>query len=123
MLALLLALVWAPLMSHCVLETVPGFEFLRCDASSQASSPDADHCSDTGCCSVENGDCHPPSLQPLLPLPLLVLLPLVVPAEAEVCLPSQNSLPVPTPPPPDLASAWQFMFRTALPARAPSSVS
>ena len=47
----LAASLWLPASAHCQLETVPGFEFLRCSVDTGDAQQPAKDCSN--CCSVE----------------------------------------------------------------------
>ena len=123
MLALTLALAWAPLMSHCSLETLPGLKFLRC-ASEAHQSPGAPvHCDTTSCCPVESGSYQAPSHQPLVPVFALALLSFDLLSDPEPSAPPQVTLGLLTAAPPELSSTWQFALRTAPPSRAPSLLS
>ena len=123
MLALLLALAWAPLMSHCALETVPGLKFLRCASEGQTPASAPGHCDGTSCCAVESGVYQAPSHQQIVPAFALALLSFC--AVADAGYPPSPRVPVDllTSAPPELATAWQFTSRASPPCRAPSLVS
>ena len=122
-LLLLLAAAWLPLTSHCKLEALPGLEFLQC-ADGQACHQDADVPNDGGCCSLEAAHYFLPSQQPDVAPALLLALPAFESPLALVRgLPAPVSLGILTAAPPDLPASWQFVFRTALPPRAPSFAS
>jgi hypothetical protein len=123
MLALLLALAWVPLMSHCKLETVPGLQFLRCAFEDQAPAKAPGHCDGASCCAVESGKYQAPSHQQIVPVFALAPLPFDVIADCDRALPPAVSLGLLTAAPPEFSSTWQFTFRTAPPSRAPSLVS
>jgi hypothetical protein len=123
MLALLLALAWVPLTSHCLLESACGFEFLRCAADTQGSPANPDHCGDNGCCSVEEASYQTPSHQETVCVFALTLLSSELSADSECSFRPQVTLGPLTSAPPELSTAWQFSSRTALPSRAPSLVS
>lgn len=120
MIALLLALAWAPLVSHCQLESLSNLQFLRCETANQPAEPGSGHCSDTSCCAVESGHYLLPSHQ--LIVPVNAFAPVLSAAVEDVVrrLPPQVNLGELTAAPPELASGWQFRFRTAPPSRAPS---
>jgi hypothetical protein len=116
----LAAFVWLPVSAHCQLETVPGFEFLRCASESQSSQG---HCADSGCCSAEKSQYKSEQvrvslatldLTPVPPTPSLVLT---------ASLPDEVCVGVLTAAPPQLLKSRHFLSRTALPARAPSIAS
>lgn len=117
--AVWLALVWAPMTSHCDLEHLPGMEFVACcDLAAPDSHQERDCQADT-CASVESGHykteeqgvCVPP---PPVPsgVPLLSLsnqsprLSQLSPRPAEI----RNELP----------RRWAFTLRLASLPRAPS---
>jgi len=123
MLALLLALIWTPLMSHCALETVTGLQFLRCGPDLHSSTCPTDHCGNGACCAFESGKFHTPGHQPVVPVFVLTLLPFGLVADFEPVFPPEVSLGVLTSAPPGLSTAWQFSLRAAPLSRAPSLVS
>lgn len=123
MLALLLALAWAPLTAHCELESATGLDFLRCASASQPASNGAGHCDDTSCCAVESAKYPAPSQRPIVPVFVLVALPLDLVTHYELPQPPRVTLDLPTSAPPELSTAWQFIARAAPPCRAPSLAS
>ena len=123
MLALMLALAWVPLMSHCQLESASGLQFLRCASDDQPPASVPGHCDGASCCAVESGKYQAPSHQQIVPVFALALLPFDLVADSGHSLPPQVSLGLLTAAPPELSSTWQFTFRTAPPSRAPSLVS
>jgi len=123
MLALLLALAWMPLMSHCKLETVLGFQFIRCASEGQAPVNGPGHCGGDYCCAVETGSFQAPNHQQIVPVVALALLPLGRVAICEIPLAPRETLGLFTSAPPELCTAWQFTFRTAPAPRAPSLLS
>jgi hypothetical protein len=124
--ALLLALAWVPINAHCLLESVPGLEFVRCCADAEAPSPApvGDPCKDDGCCTVESSHYQVPREETAASLLLLAILVEVCPVIPEgVTLSEVATGDPPAFPPPELPSSWQFALRTALPVRAPSLAS
>ncbi len=119
----LLALAWVPLMSHCLIEVVPGFEFLSCSSDVQTSNEGGDPCKSSGCCAVESAKYQSPRQQEITPIVVVAILPAENFDVLEQSLPAQVSLGVLTAAPPDLPTSWQFSLRTALPVRAPSLAS
>ncbi|MGC3958435.1 MAG: hypothetical protein QM813_10990 [Verrucomicrobiota bacterium] len=122
----LAALAWLPMTSHCRWESVPGFEFLGCVSEANChgeSKPQQSAPEQSGCCSVEKTQYKSDQLRITLPTPEMLaiaatpLCDLVSALPAEVCVGVLNTGP------PELPSTWQFSFRTALPARAPSFLS
>lgn len=119
----LLALAWVPLTSHCRIEAVPGFEFLRCSTDVQSPNEGGDPCKDDGCCSVESAQYKSPRQQNITPVVLVAILPTDNFGVLEHSLPAEVSLGILTAAPPELPTSWQFLSRTALPVRAPSLAS
>lgn len=117
--ALFLALAWLPVTSHCQMEVLPGLEFLQCGTDN--SQPD--NCGDSGCCAVESSSYQTTRNDESCPLIVLNLLALVPVPVVESSLPQEVSLGVLTSAPPEISRSWQFLSRSALPVRAPSSVS
>jgi len=126
-LTVLLAILWLPVTSHCLLfETADGFDLLSC--CTHAETPgNTDHheneCATDSCAIVESGQ-YKTSLQRLTIPPFVTQVAFELPAPFTATLP-----PILIPLQHidgDLASrpgTWQFSARTALPPRAPSCVS
>lgn len=118
----MLALVLYGLASmHCILEGVPGLDFLKtcCFVDSAPSAPQ-DCESDE--CVVENANYRVEEQSVAAPQPLLLLALLSSAIEAPLPEPQVASL-VASESPPELQKVWQFSHRTALPVRAPSLAS
>jgi hypothetical protein len=120
---LLVALAWAPLTSHCRIEAVPGFEFLRCSTDSPPSNEGGDPCDDGGCCSIESAKYQPIRQQDVTSVVLVAILPSDGIGRVEQRLPAGACPWISSVAPAHLSSTWQFSRRAALPVRAPSSVS
>lgn len=127
MLTLLLAIIWLPVSSHCLLtEVISGFESISCCAHSDTKNPPASHQDDcaTDACATVEGAQYKSSFQRVtvpvldhhvlfeLPAPLLTPLPLATISTHS----AGDTLAL-------LPAAWQFSVRTALPGRDPSFVS
>lgn len=114
----LTAFIWLPASAHCQLETLPGCEALRCAAEAQPShSP----CQDDGCSAIEKSQYHAGQFRVAIPaldsLPVPFAPPILVSAKS---LPDEVRVGILTSAPPKLLKTWQFVCRTARPARAPS---
>jgi len=112
----LLALLWLPVTSHCLLESFGAIpEFLHC---AEVCTPiDADHSDDADVCASLETASYKTEQYPvfvkgprLVPVPLLVLF---EPAPASQILFSSNDDP-------SRWVTWQFVLRAAAPPRAPS---
>ena len=122
----LVAFAWLPMTSHCRLEAVPGFEFLACisenvchgESKSQQSVPEQ-----SGCCSIEKSHYKSDQLRITLPTPEMLAIAATPSFDLASILPAEVCVGILNTGPPELRSSWQFSFRTALPARAPSLVS
>lgn len=122
----LVALTWVLLTSHCRIEAMPGFEFLRCATDIHApaeSESGGDPCKDAGCCSIESAQYHAPRQHEIAPVVIFAILPAESFRVVTQSLPKEVSLGILTAAPPELPSSWQFLSRTALPPRAPSLAS
>jgi hypothetical protein len=120
--ALLLAVFWMPLTSHCNLEQLPGLQFLACGDQSDQTPHTNTGCGESACASVESG-LYKTEERPNT-LPASALLPVFGVAAAMDTLPQMAQLRANLEfAPPELSRGWQFHFRTALPPRAPSLAS
>lgn len=113
---------WGLSAMHCKLEALPGMEFLKicCFVDSVPSSPK--DCESDGCGEVEDGVYRIEEQTASAPQPLLILALLSLAIEAPMPELQVCSF-VASRPPPELPRTWQFSYRTALPARAPSNAS
>jgi hypothetical protein len=121
MLLVLMALTWAPLSIHCQLEAVSELSFLRCLTSHAANPAPGLHCEDTGCCAWESGAWQLPAVQAagaIAPIVSFVWLLPHAPEEAALAVAMVRWELGGAPP--DLPVRWQFAYRAARPARAPS---
>lgn len=116
--ALLLALLWMPVSSHCLLECA---EFIHQDACCQADlSSDHSHGHDAadGNCQVESRQLAAQKhdvLKECLLVALLKSIEFSLPEPSGVAfIPSEGVAP------PELSSSWQFVSRSAVSPRAPS---
>lgn len=120
------ALTWVLLTSHCRIEAMPGFEFLRCATDIHApakSESGGAPCKDTGCCSIESAQYHAPRQHDIAPVVILAVVPAEIFRAVTQSLPRVVSLGILTAAPPELSTSWQFLSRTALLPRAPSLAS
>jgi len=121
--AAMLALVLYGLASmHCILEGVPGLEFLKtcCFLDSASSVPQG--CEGDGCNAIEGGKYLPEQQTVSAPQPSLLFALFSTVIEAPLPELQATSFSI-SETPQDLLGAWQFSQRTALPPRAPSVVS
>lgn len=121
---MLLVAVWLPESSHALLESLELIHQHHGQADSSSRGGDNHEAAD-GNCRVESNHVQVP--QPVLSGPLLPResadYPLPVAAFIEDLLTLPNGPAPPGAAPPELSHCWQFFFRTALPARAPSLIS
>lgn len=127
-LTLLLAILWLPVTSHCLLfESIASPELLTCCSHETASTPESSHHQDdcaSDACAVVEGAQYKSSLQRVI-VPVLehhILFELPAPHSTPATLAASGTLGS------DdtlarLPGAWQFFARTALLPRAPSFVS
>ena len=122
----LAAFAWLPMASHCRLESVPGFEFLACISETTChgeSKPQQSGADQSGCCSVEKSHYKSDQLRITLPTPEMLTIDSAPSFDLARALPAEVCVGILNTGPPELPSTWQFSFRTALPARAPSFIS
>jgi hypothetical protein len=112
---------WLGMNFHCRLESVPGLEFMSCEASHVPENPADTHCDDNACRTIEAGHFTQAiaRVSPERPAASAALAGRVAP-EPELQPVAGVSAP-PATVPPDLPRAWQFLCRAALPPRAPST--
>ena len=122
--AILLATLWLPLTSHCLIESLSGSAFLPCSSehTHDSSSDESSH-EQEGCCALEASQYHLPKKQESASVFVVTLPPLGLTGEILASLPAEVCLGVLTAAPPELLSTWQFVTRSALPVRAPSLAS
>ena len=125
MLTILLAIVWMPLTSHCLLlESASNLEFLSCcEHKVTATAHHEDECANDSCAVVEGAQYKSsfqrvsvPPLETHVAFELPPLLDATLTSTASAAHQSDDALG-------QLPVAWQFSFRTAAPPRAPSFVS
>jgi len=120
--AVLLALLWLPMVSHCTWEHLSGLEFLGCCSATPVESHQEDDCQTDLCASVESGYYKTEERAVTAPSPVLLvelLIASLMPAQENLTVTGIASPSVPA----ELRQRWQFDFRTAAPPRAPSFVS
>jgi hypothetical protein len=115
---LLVLAVWSVAVVHCKLETVLGYDILRCAEDSKGNAD----CGGDGCETVEVAAYKVPDHQNVAPLPI------ILPDLLSLC-PSVEVVPIEQPPfvacqsPPEIPQSWQFASRAAPSPRAPSLAS
>ena len=121
--ALVLALVWLPAASCCLIDAsgLLGKQDC-CSKEAPRSVPGPGNC-DKLCAALATATFLPQQSQPLVFAPVGVLLfdSATTPSEIQWAVGAGRDLPATAPP--ELAGHWQFSFRTALSPRAPSFVS
>ena len=117
----LAAFLWLPVSAHCLLESIPGLEFLDCTIAAADTQQPTQDCSD--CCAVEKSQYRAEQVQLSIPTPELLPLFCAPVSAAAAALPVEVSAGILTAAPPQLLQTWQFASRTALPVRAPSIAS
>ncbi|MBI5772854.1 MAG: hypothetical protein HZA89_03810 [Verrucomicrobia bacterium] len=117
--AMMLLAVWLPATSHCLLEIAGVIHESDCCANAQGAEEPGHDAAD-GNCQIEAGNYR-------LPKPgSFVLSPVFMPCLSLLLVSPALDLTAPVPgfganaPPPELPVSWCFLWRTALPARAPS---
>lgn len=124
--SLLLAAVWLPASSHALLEH---FELIHQVHADHDADSDGSHEHDADNHEAADGRCALSSTHVSVPQPNAVALPMLFCAlgldwASELHVePQPSGLAPPGTAPPQFSHRWQFSFRTALPARAPSLIS
>jgi len=124
-LPIIMATLWVGLGSHCLLEVLPGLEFLSCCHHAVEQKSPAHHekdCGNDGCSTIEAGlyQLAKPQLTPSKPLAPMVAWLIPPPGTDNLFAPRSPALAPSSPP--ELPRTWQFFRRAALPPRAPSSI-
>lgn len=113
--ALALAIVWAPIASHCAWEGMPGLQLFQC----ATDVPQDSDCAQDACARIETASYKSSDSETIVPSPVRLTIVL------ETVL--ARDLPAPLPPPGIGESkripGWRFAHRVALPPRAPSFAS
>lgn len=112
LISILLAVLWLPITAHCSLETLPGFEFLLCEAD-----PSQEDCCEDTCAQIEKPSYKVSDTETIVPEPqsafwFEMFFTRVIPVDSP-----QPS----TAAPPEIPNGWQFSSRSALPSRPPPS--
>ena len=124
--SLLLVALWLPASSHALLESAGLIHQVHADHDAD-SSGSHEHDSDNH--EAADGKCALASTHVSVPVPNMVASPFLFcllgfDSASELHVERQPSgLAPPGTAPPQLSHRWQFSFRTALPARAPSLIS
>ena len=124
--SLLVVALWLPASSHALLEH---FELIHQVHADHDQDSDGSHEHDADNHEAADGKCALSSTHVSVPVPNTVATPFLLSAlelewNSEFQAPHHPSgLAPPGTAPPQLSHGWQFSFRTALPARAPSLIS
>jgi hypothetical protein len=113
--AILFVALWVPLTAHCSLEKLPGLSFLQCDSDAS----DRDCCADA-CQTIESGLYKVSTNSAVIPMPTACVVSTTLMDLSESFSASGEGSLRPLLLPSELPKQWQFVFRTALPVRAPS---
>jgi hypothetical protein len=108
--------VWPVASMHCKLETLPGFDFLRCAVAENG----AKDCKDDSCQSVEEAAFKAPDSQNVLPARLEIPDPFRILRLIEESSRERLSYSFLDRVPPELLTCWRFSLRAAQSPRAPS---
>lgn len=121
--ALVLALVWLPAVSCCLIDASGLLGKQECCSKEHSKSPPSPGKCDQPCGALASASYLPQQSQFLVIAPIGV--PMFDPAFPliEVHRPADVGRELPATAPPELAGHWQFCFRTALAPRAPSFAS
>ena len=119
--AMLALVLYGQASMHCILEGLPGLEFLKTCCFVDSGAANSKDCESDECV-VENENYRTEEQSVSAPQPLLLLA--LLSSVFEVPLPKPEVAPLfASESPPELPKVWQFSQRTALPHRAPSIAS
>lgn len=123
MVAMVLALVWLPAASCCLIDAAGWFGKQDCCSKEHSQSVPGPGGCDQPCAALASATLLPQQGQPLIFASVGVLLfdSAIFPTEIQRPVGTARDLPATAPP--ELAGHWQFSFRTALAPRAPSFAS
>lgn len=121
-LVVMLALLWAPMASHCLLESSLSLTSLSCCGHQDVAGPHENDCHSDACDTVESAQYKTAQQRLTVPLPKLQLHFETAPLASATFEPVVGLFPEHPSAPPNLSSAWRFTCRAALPPRAPSLV-
>jgi hypothetical protein len=112
-------------MSHCLLESVPGLEFMACagEAHAHEEGDDADRGCQGACCTVEFAKYQVQRHDTLAPNALAPVIDAVAHSDAEPQGDRRGFARLPASPPLELSPTWQFLLRAAPSPRAPARFS
>lgn len=115
--AMVMLLVWLPAQGHCLLERTGWIWGDDCCSETESNAP----CSAKPCCNLDSPTYKLSNHRAtfVVPDPIEVFLPPVVDQTAVLLAHTR----FPTVGPPELPVRWQFVYRAALPVRAPSLAS
>lgn len=121
--ALVLALVWLPAASCCLIDAAGWLGKQECCSKEHSQrAPGPGNC-DQPCGALASATFLPQQSQPLIFAPVGLLLFNSATTLPEIQRPFGVGRELPATAPPELAGHWQFSFRTALAPRAPSFAS
>jgi hypothetical protein len=121
-----MATLWVAAGAHCLLEVLPGLEFLSCCQHPEADSSPGHHekdCDSDGCAAIESGLYKAEKTQAAPPKPSLELVAWLLAAPQAAPAKTVSLTVLCSSSPPELHRIWQFSQRTARPPRAPSFAS
>lgn len=123
LLTLLLVAFWPLVTSHCILEQMPGLEFLACADEATAVPHQENDCETDGCASVESGFYKTGEGRLAVPAPPLAVSAFLTAIVLESARSITQRDAVFDSVPPGLSKVWQFSSRAAASPRAPSLAS
>jgi hypothetical protein len=109
---------WVPITAHCLLEKVPGLEFLHCASDTENNSNCQDECQ-----TVESGFYKISDNSAIVPAPVFCMVAYCVIEPVDDLTLRSTWVGALDAVAPDLPRSWQFISRAALPIRAPSLLS
>ena len=121
--ALVLALVWLPAASCCLIDAAGWLGKRDCCSADHSKPVSVPGSCDQPCAALASATFLPQQSHPVVFAPDCVLLFILNGSLPEIQSLAGLNRDLPTTAPPELAGHWQFSFRTAAPPRAPSFAS
>ena len=112
---------WLPATNHCLLENVSFAEIDHCCTAEKSTPEKSGSSHDCMTCNAVENVSYKFEQDNAFTFGLPILFALLLQPDVESD--SQSFVPIENFARPDLSSSWQFVFRAALPVRAPSFVS
>lgn len=113
---------WVLMSAHCLVEAVPGLNFLACATDAEHAAGESHGC-DEECCPLEFAAFKAQRQPDLVTPPVLKQVRPVAPLDSAREVSPKVCRDTATASPPEISPPWSWCSRTAFPIRAPSILS